>query len=678
MGNVMNKAGSLIDTELFSATEPFPVRFGTASFVFFVASHDRDGIHYARRADGGLWGNVSKLPHIDQKSSTSVAAVEYQQRLYVFWHERRSSRFFVMSSADGANWSAPTNISDAIGGVMGIGGRHDPVVAVYDARIFLFWRGLREDEGIFHATFDGTAWTYHDNLQRLLPGQKVVPGTPPAAAVAAGKLFVFWAHRGSSEIHHATLDASGWHEKGSLAASIDAHGIRNGWGPVASQLDDGFLLTWDGSGNDGHWWVLHRGGAFQGKQQRIRAIALQTASPVRAILVPHGDDHAVELYWNGVRGGGSFLLFFRRMRDRAEWLADYAGDLSLGDLPLPGAHDSASFLPSVMPANKEGGSREHPYVCQTLPIAEQLAQGVRLIDLRIRIDAKLDGTDGNVTDAEFWTCHGGIRLGIDANKFQSLETALREIFDFVHAHATETVVVLMAIDDERYSAYGGWWPFRGWYEVDRHKEKPEVQALKKRIEHQVRTRLAGLFAPYRTMIVNPGRSKTLPSLGESRGRILLLRRFDCDDALNLGDHINWETVKTVTYSDWKKSTFIKQAPPVATPPAPVAAKPVPGGVKMAIQDRFDEISFADKIEAFRKASSDHPDADILFNYASFTAGTFSLGKPLIQADLIAQAASGIVPMARTGWALFDFVTYLEPHPQTGEAVNAVDLMLGDL
>lgn len=197
--------------------------------------------------------------------------------------------------------------------------------------------------------------------------------------------------------------------------------------------------------------------------------------------------------------------------DGISWMSGLSDDIYLNEVNLPGTHDSASI-----------GTRINPYVCQSATLTSQLNGGVRFFDIRIKVieaDVKYIDENNNCltfySEYQFFTCHGNIGLFINANKFQSLESAFNEFTDFLACNPTESIVVSLKIED--YSTITG----------DNRSN--------------VRDSLSNFLSIYKDRINNNIR---IPKLSEVRGKIYLLNRIYLDNRfgayININDNTNWQ------------------------------------------------------------------------------------------------------------------------------------------
>ena len=180
------------------------------------------------------------------------------------------------------------------------------------------------------------------------------------------------------------------------------------------------------------------------------------------------------------------------------WMANVDDARVLAELSIPGTHDS--------------GAHFEPYPglakTQELTIAEQLSAGVRYFDVRCR----------HVED-RFMIYHGAV----DQN--QSFDDVLASMFAFLDDHPSETLIV--SIKEEAMS------------------------------DHITRS-FEATFAAY--VAEAPERwdlAPTVPRLGDVRGKLVLLRRFDAT-ALPLGiDAAPWADSATFSIANGDASLRIQ-------------------------------------------------------------------------------------------------------------------------
>lgn len=150
----------------------------------------------------------------------------------------------------------------------------------------------------------------------------------------------------------------------------------------------------------------------------------------------------------------------------ADWMADLADARGVAELSIPGTHDSAA-LHEPYPGTAQA---------QRIAIADQLAAGVRYLDLRCR----------HYQDA-FYLYHGPV------DQDQTFDEVLATMAQFLDEHPGETVIVSV-------------------------KEEAAPSSNTRSFEATFAAYVAQ--APDRWYL-----GDTLPRLGDVRGRLVLLRRF---------------------------------------------------------------------------------------------------------------------------------------------------------
>jgi 1-phosphatidylinositol phosphodiesterase len=172
------------------------------------------------------------------------------------------------------------------------------------------------------------------------------------------------------------------------------------------------------------------------------------------------------------------------------WMAKLADARMIAELSIPGTHDSAARFDLTQGLAK----------CQSLTIADQLEAGVRYFDLRCR----------EVQD-QFLMYHGGV----DQN--QTFDAVLATMFAFLDAHPHETILASV-------------------------KEEAAPTENTRTFEATFEAYVAEAPARW-TLAPSP------PRLGDVRGTLVLLRRFDAT-TLPLGvDATQWPDDATFDISD---------------------------------------------------------------------------------------------------------------------------------
>lgn len=182
---------------------------------------------------------------------------------------------------------------------------------------------------------------------------------------------------------------------------------------------------------------------------------------------------------------GAQLTLFSTAR-LADWMRELRDEYPLSMLSIPGTHNSPTYhvaLPSVR--------------CQAVSVRAQLDHGVRFLDVRVSCPRAGAGDDLALVHSAFPVALTGARY---------LAGLLRECYAFLDDHPSETL--LMSLKREG-TGRGG----------DRL------------LSRHLRARYCDGGADARRWFTEP----RIPALGEARGRIVLVRRFQLDDSLR-GEH----------------------------------------------------------------------------------------------------------------------------------------------
>lgn len=273
----------------------------------------------------------------------------------------------------------------------------------------------------------------------------------------------------------------------------------------------------------------------------------------------------------------------------ADWMAGLDDSLFLNEINLPGTHDSATQFVHMGFFGK----------CQTKTIGEQLSAGFRYLDIRLAVDgARLKLMHG------FVDCQTGA-MPWDATLY--LDAVLSDCYAFLQAHPTETVV--FAIKKEHGSdSVADFQRLLDAYLA----EQPEYWLLTDR----------------------------MPTLGQARGKLVLLRRYDDEGGLGerAGIPLNWEGQSGS--SDTSLHT-------VAEPN---------GSYTLYVQDRFCYPT-EEKWSAFMAGlgAGDPARGELTLSFLS-TKGTLPFGHPYKYAAVLNARLLAAELSPHCGWIVVDFAT----------------------
>ena len=273
----------------------------------------------------------------------------------------------------------------------------------------------------------------------------------------------------------------------------------------------------------------------------------------------------------------------------ADWMRDVADRTPLNEMAIPGTHDAATTYCQLAYVTK----------CQSKTIAEQLEAGFRYLDIRLGAEG-----DSLILMHGFTKCRTGAFFW---NETLTLDMVLADCYAFLQAHPTETILFCVKQEHGDESVR-------------------EFQGL-------LRQYLAK--APENWLLTN-----TIPTMGEARGKLVLLRRYDDEAGIGreagiplVWGHQGGHDDTTLTTVARKNESFT-----------------------LWVQDRY-EYDTADKWNAFATGIvlSSTADGAVAIQFLS-TKGTFVQGHPYAFAkDLNKQLLSAVLP-SDCGWVIVDFGT----------------------
>ena len=271
----------------------------------------------------------------------------------------------------------------------------------------------------------------------------------------------------------------------------------------------------------------------------------------------------------------------------ADWMAALDDSLPLNTITLPGSHDSATQYVQLAFFSK----------CQALSISEQLEAGCRYLDIRLG----MDGQSG-----AFKLMHGFTNCKPSAFSFDALylDDMLRDCYAFLAAHPTETVV----------------------FAVKQEHGDESVEAFETALDAYL-----GEHPDFWLL------TDSIPTLGEARGRLVLMRRYE--DAANLGSRAGIPLLWPDQRGHDNTALHIESTDQ--------------GSYTLWVQDRF-EYGAADKWNAFTEgiaAGEQRSEGDLAIHFLS-TKGEAAYGHPFSFAKRLNPRL--MAESALSGWIVLDF------------------------
>ncbi len=274
--------------------------------------------------------------------------------------------------------------------------------------------------------------------------------------------------------------------------------------------------------------------------------------------------------------------------DSESWMARLGDDVLISDISIPGANDSATQYVQLAFFSK----------CQSLSVGEQLRDGCRYLDIRLGLNKSGDDL---IFYHGFCKCKTGF---LPWERDLEIGDVLERCYVFLKEHPTETII--FAVKQER---------------------GDDTAAFQTVLQRYIE--------------LGPGMwylSDSIPRLGECRGKLVLMRRYE--DALSLGSASGIQLFWTDQGGNSDTSLNAAEEPQ--------------DSYVLSVQDRY-KYSASDKWSAFKAAFGASGGADLRINFLS-TNGTPKFGHPftyakILNKNLLSENISGLPK----SWIILDFV-----------------------
>lgn len=299
--------------------------------------------------------------------------------------------------------------------------------------------------------------------------------------------------------------------------------------------------------------------------------------------------------------------------DSKKWL-NYIDDSQLiSQINLPGTHDSASVNFNFM--------TEWINKTQNLYIDQQLASGVRYLDIRVNTSAlTLSDTSLSIGTTDYATCHSSYDAQNSNGDTYTLSQVLKSCYDFLGANPTEFIYFNVQQDNNR-----------------------NDEAFQTTIKQFVAKNPDKWFV-----------KSYNPTLGEVRGKIVYARRFeagiDTDNVTVGGTRLYWDALENGNSS----STYVTGT----ALPSNGSIASQPHEIVYHIQDYY-TLGASDKWTVAKRQLDNYCDSKPLNEYF---LNCLNSGKTLVSPETSAGEINGnfsnysMKVGKRYGWVVFDFVT----------------------
>ena len=272
----------------------------------------------------------------------------------------------------------------------------------------------------------------------------------------------------------------------------------------------------------------------------------------------------------------------------ADWMADLADETPLSRVVIPGTHDSATQYCQLAFITK----------CQALSIAGQLDAGFRYLDIRLGDDGQ-----GNL---ELYHGFTHAKTGVFGGNL-TLEAVLADCYAFLDAHPTETII--FCVKQEHGDA--------------------SVAEFQRLLDAQVQAKAEKWLL-----------TDTLPTVGEARGKLVLMRRYADEAGLGAVAGIPALWAGQGGHDNTSLHLMMEDN----------------GSYTLFVQDRY-EYGTQDKWNAFLgamvTAAMGAEPGDVALHFLS-TKGTMAQGHPYGFAKKLNAHLMALDSDSLTGWIIVDF------------------------
>ena len=283
------------------------------------------------------------------------------------------------------------------------------------------------------------------------------------------------------------------------------------------------------------------------------------------------------------------------IEETSNWMKDVADDKSLSEIALPGTHDSATQYVHL------------PYLaqCQAISLGDQLNSGYRYLDIRLKADPQTGTMTFHHGPAACQSAHGLFAPSLDLNE------GLEYCYKFLEEHPTETIVFVVKQEDSKLAP-------------------SDFQDI---LSQYINQRPDAWYI-----------NTKVPTLGESRGKIVLMQRHKLDKFYKIqGPALLWKDQRQTEPQDGQ---------------LPYEVTKESGAPNLVVQDAF-QYSVDDKWEAFdasAKAMSEQLASDMVkLNFLS-TKGPTPFGHPFGYAKYLNPKFFGATINLSHTWTIVDFAT----------------------
>lgn len=237
--------------------------------------------------------------------------------LYMAWKGIPGDEGLYWNTGNGTTWTAQQHIANA-------GTSSGPALATLNGTLYMAWKGIERDERIFWSTYNGTSWS----AQQLVPNVGTSAG--PKLAAFNGHMYMAWKGiDGDDGIYWSSLTGTTWASQQRIA------NVGTAFGPALAVFNNQLYAVWRGEfGDETLWWSSFNGTAWAAQKQ-IPGVA-SSEGPTLAVY-----DSALYAVWKGNFNDES--LWWSKFNGTT-WAAQHAvGGVASSSGPGIAAFDSSIY-----------------------------------------------------------------------------------------------------------------------------------------------------------------------------------------------------------------------------------------------------------------------------------------------------------------------------------------------
>jgi hypothetical protein len=233
------------------ALAEFPLNDGrpsTGLIMAWTGAGDDDNLYYATNAGDG-WGQQSIVPNVGSSVRPALALFDVP---VLAWKGARGDGGIYWSRLTATGWEPQRNVP-------GVGTSHSPALVFFQNKLYMFWKGSRDDHLVYFSTLDsapGAEWRpqqvvqYPDAEAGGTTFINIASNRGPSATLHGNRIMLAWKGlEGDTSIWFSLYDGN------QFTGQIAVAGVGTSEGPCVFNFKGFTHMVWKGVDPDtGIWW----------------------------------------------------------------------------------------------------------------------------------------------------------------------------------------------------------------------------------------------------------------------------------------------------------------------------------------------------------------------------------------------------------------------------------------